>query len=60
MGDYEELTRTDSWTQDITGFVLVYSVGSRSSFSHIKDITGDIGRRINSQAFLSMVLVGNK
>lgn len=50
---------TDLCIQDITGFVLVYSVMSRSSFSHIETIANQIKCDRVSRTSL-MVLVGNK
>mmetsp|Transcript_31257 Transcript_31257/g.48787 ORF Transcript_31257/g.48787 Transcript_31257/m.48787 type:complete len:190 (-) Transcript_31257:144-713(-) len=58
-GQEEFKAQRDEWIRDSDGFVVVYSITSRSSFDNIKEIIDTI-RRVKEGENLSIALAGNK
>jgi GTPase KRas protein len=59
-GVYTRLYRLrDQWIRDGEGFVLVYSIVSRSTFERVDRFKEQIAR-VKDTAFSPLVLVGNK
>ena len=52
-------TLRDNWIEDSDGFIIIYSITSRSSFSQVSAFTEQV-RRVTKRDRLAMVLVGNK
>uniref|UniRef100_A0A060TC77 ARAD1B21186p n=1 Tax=Blastobotrys adeninivorans TaxID=409370 RepID=A0A060TC77_BLAAD len=59
-GQEEYTALRDQWIRDGEGFILVYSITSRSSFSRIKNYFSQIQRVKEDDEAYSLVLVGNK
>lgn len=59
-GQEEYTALRDQWIRDGEGFILVYSITSRSSFSRIKNYYAQIQRVKEDDENYSLVLVGNK
>lgn len=64
-GQEEYTALRDQWVRDGEGFVIIYSVGSRSSFTRTQRFYNQIGRvkvessSKNSAQFVPIMLVGN-
>ncbi|ANB11004.1 Ras family GTPase RAS2 [Sugiyamaella lignohabitans] len=58
-GQEEYTALRDQWIRDGEGFILVYSITSRSSFSRIKNYYSQI-ERVKDEDPFAIVLVGNK
>jgi GTPase KRas protein len=58
-GQDDFVTMQDQWMRDGKGFLLVYSITSRSTFEHIATLRDKILRTKNASQ-VPMVLVGNK
>lgn len=58
-GQEEYTALRDQWIRDGEGFILVYSITSKSSFSRIKNYFSQIQRVKDDEPF-SLILVGNK
>ncbi|CAD6500641.1 BgTH12-06350 [Blumeria graminis f. sp. triticale] len=58
-GQEEYTALRDQWIRDGEGFVLVYSISSRSSFTRINRFHNQI-QRVNADMPVPIMLVGNK
>lgn len=58
-GQEEYTALRDQWIRDGEGFILVYSITSRSSFSRIPNYVAQI-QRVKDEDPFALVLVGNK
>lgn len=59
-GQEEYTALRDQWIRDGEGFILVYSITSRSSFSRVKNYFSQIQRVKEEDEAYALVLVGNK
>lgn len=59
-GQEEFTALRDQWIRDGEGFILVYSITSRSSFARIKNYYSQIQRVKEDDEAYSLVVVGNK
>ncbi|CAN6637113.1 ras-like protein 1 [Trichomonascus vanleenenianus] len=59
-GQEEFTALRDQWIRDGEGFILVYSITSRSSFMRIRNYYSQIQRVKEEEDAYSLVLVGNK
>ena len=58
-GQEEFKAQRDEWIRESDGFVIVYSITSRSSFDNVKEFMDTI-QRVKEGETLSIALAGNK